>query len=79
MDRETGNRSTLDKLHLKQTVQTIMHRIQGYTALSGKESGISRDVNKEYQNWLRMHYENQKNTRFLRFLLNQNLLTGKKN
>ena len=25
-----------------------------------------------------MHYENQKNTRFSRFLLNQNLLTGKK-
>ena len=44
----------------------------------GTPSGISRDVNKEYQNWLRMHYENQKNTRFSRFLLNQNLLTGKK-
>ncbi len=26
MDRETGSRSKLDKFHLKQTVQKIMHR-----------------------------------------------------
>ncbi len=51
---------------------------QGYEALSGRESGISRDGNKEYQNWLGMHYKNQKNTRFSRFSLNLKLLTGKK-
>ena len=33
----------------------------------GQESGISQDVNKEGQNWMRMHYKNQKHTRFSRF------------
>ena len=56
-----------------------MLSVESEVLKEGTPSGISRDVNKEYQNWLRMHYENQKNTRFLRFLLNQNLLTGKKN
>ena len=35
-------------------------RIKCEVLKEGTPSGISRDVNKEYQNWLRMHYENQK-------------------
>ena len=44
----------------------------------GKEKGKSRDANIQRQNWLRMHYENKKKYKISRFLLNQNLLTGKK-
>ena len=56
---------------------SISLNLKTETRMEGTPKGKSRDVNKRYQNWLRMHYKNKKGTRFSQFLLNLKFLIVK--